>query len=183
MKKRKTISIKLVESNDVAERQRRCRDEGAKSGKSQKPLYLTVEQVEMLAELCKISKAGNQQDTINNAIKIALLHRTGKLWQMPEWFSWRIKIKLWLKAFPLLRVKHVNVNSTGKKVRKTFDMTLEQQSYLNKLQEAMDSTNQQAVLIRALQISLDYYSGKIYFPKSFTCWQKFLIWIKIGVRI
>ena len=183
MKKRKTISVKRIESNDVADRQRRCRYEGAKSGKVQKPLYLTVEQVEMLAELCEISKAGNQQDTINNAIKIAWLHRTGKLWQMPTWFGWRVKIKLWLKAFPLLRVEHVNVNSIGKKVRKTFDMNLEQQSYLSKLQEAMDSTNQQTVLIRAMEISLGYYSGKIYFPKSFTYWQKLLIWIKIGIHI
>ena len=72
MKKRKTVSInRIISDNDDAERQRRCRREGEKSGKVQKPLYLTVEQSEMLLELRK-SIAGNQQDVIGKLMNMDL---------------------------------------------------------------------------------------------------------------
>ena len=182
MKKRKTVSInRIISDNDDAERQRRCRREGAKSGKVQKPLYLTVEQLEMLLELRK-SITGNQQDVINQTIKLACLHYSGNLLEMPKWFDWKIKLMIWIKSFPLLKQKCIVINSTGKKVRKTFDMNLDQQRYLSKLMKLMGSSNQQATIIKSMEISLDYYLGQLtYYPKTFSYWQKFLIWIKKGV--
>ena len=180
MKTRKTLNVnKIINTNDDAERQRRCRENGGKSGKVQKPLYLTAKQSEQLLKLKRIGNQGNQQDTINDAIRICYLIYAGNLVKYPIWFSHKMKFIKWIKSVPFRKVSIVIDYDEGARTRKTFDMTQEQQRYLSQLMNVSNRTNQQLTIIHAIYIASEYYSGKLVLPVSFTFWQRLKVWLRL----
>ena len=176
MKKRKTIGTSKIISHDDAERQRKCRKHGGKRGKSQKALYLTSRQDFILQNL-RLAVVGNQQHTINNAIKVSYLICVGKMTSYPDNFNYWQKIVSWCRSFVLK--EKINIDNSGAKTRKTFDMTQEQQNTLNKLMGVINTTNQQATIIYAITVATNYYTGKLPLPTTFTFWQRLRVWINL----